>query len=290
MEWRTLAAPVRSSEPLNIWGELLGNSRPDLRIMSHVSHAMTIPVCIMHKVVDIQSANFLCLPCLTPFTSWRANVRSVLTQIPAADTVCLRLTNFCVSPKPLQGVWYTSLEHLQWSIYGGLYQRHVLHQPWKLPYPILVKGDEGSAPRSCRMIAKVRIPCRMWRWVRDGWGWVVSGMVCRCSRSLVPTVLRYTWKTLSCQTGQACHVTWTEKNRATVHSCIVFQIDAFHLVKGMAARHPGTSHKLAMVKLLRLGSGSPRQACLVPVGGHRGAHWRHRNYRRMTWFYYIVTS
>ena len=136
----------------------------------------------------------------------------------------------------------------------------------------------------------VRIPCRMWRWVRDGWGWVVSGMVCRCSRSLVPTVLRYTWKPLSCQTGQASHVTWPEKNRATVHSCIVFQIDAFHLVKGMAARHPGTSHKLAMVKLLRLGSGSPRQACLVPVGGHRGAHWRHRNYRRMTWFYYIVTS
>ena len=121
-----------------------------------------------------------------------------------------------------------------------------------------------------------------------GQGWVGMGMVCRCSRSLVPTVLRYTWKTLSCQTGQACHVTWTEKNRTTVHSCIVFQIDAFHLFY-TAARPPGTSHKLAMVKLLRLGSGSPRQACLVPVGGHRGARWRHRNYRTMTWFYYMRT-
>ena len=133
--------------------------------MAWLSHAMTLPACIMHKVFDIQSANFLCLPCLTPFTSRRTNGRSVQTQIPAADTVCLRLTNFCV----FTTLWASTV------INGGLYQRHVLHQPWKLPYPILVKRDGGSAPRSCRMISKileglVRIPCRMWRWVRDGSG------------------------------------------------------------------------------------------------------------------------
>ena len=263
--------------------------------MAWLSHAMTLPVCIMHKVFDIQSANFLCLPCLTPFTSWRANGRSVQTQIPAADTVCLRLANFCVSPKPLQMLVHSlSIKWFSWGFVSTtcpssaleIALSHPGERGWGIGTPQLSDDDRKNSG------SFVRIPCRMWRWVRDGWrwvrdgwGWVVSGMVCRCSRSLVPTVLRYTWKTLSCQTGQPCHVTWPEKNRTTVHSCIVFQIGAFHLVKGMAARPPGTSHKLAMVKLLRLGSGSPWQACLVPVGGHLGARWRHCNYRTMTWFY-----